>query len=240
MGNNERRGSTVRTTLPAAALWLAACAIPEPTESAAEPGPAAPLEALPIVANPPKPTPVISAMVAAEAVRQGSVPPALALAVAKVASNFAPNALGAAGTAGTMQIRPSLAEEFDVQVDDLDDAATNIRAGIACLAALGRRYAGDWRLALSHYRGGPLRQVDGVFVRHPFTRRYVRDVLRWWRIYRHDPITAAWLRKAQGLPRFEASNGGVPRTIAIAAKPARPQAELGGRWRPITNERRFR
>ena len=34
------------------------------------------------------------------------------------------------------QIPPALADEFDLDADDLHAAAANIRAGIACLAAL--------------------------------------------------------------------------------------------------------
>ena len=237
MANNERRRPAAKTILPLAVLWLAACATPESAEGAAEPGPAAPVETRPVAA-PARPTSGIGAMIVAEALQQGNVPPALALAVAKVGSNFASSALGAAGATGTMQIPPSLADEFDVDTNDLHDAETNIRMGVACLAALGRRYAGDWQLALSHYRGGPLREIDGAFTAHSFTSRYVRDVLRWQRFYRHDPITGAWLRKMQGLPRFAMANGG--RTRTVAARQAHDPADIGGRWRAVGTGHRFR
>ena len=171
-------------------------------------------------------------MIVAEA-RQGGVPPALALAVAQVGSNIASSALDAAGAVGTMQIPPALADEFDFDMDDLPEAASNIRAGIACLAALHKRYAGDWQLALSHYRGGPLKEAHGMFVPHSFTRRYVRDVLRWWRLYRHDPLAGAWLRKVQGLPRFSDSGSG-------GGGHAPVRADIGGRWQAVTGGRRFR
>ena len=182
----------------------------------------------------------VESMVVAEAVRQGAVPPALALAVAKVGSNIAGSALGAAGTVGTMQIPPPLAEEFNMDADDLRDAEPNIRASIACLAALQARYAGDWTLVLSHYRGGPLKETDGVFAPHRFTRRYVQDVLRWWRLYRHDPLVGAWLRKAQGLPRFGSAGGGMHGPAAVAARAAPARTQIGGRWRAVTGRGRFR
>lgn len=238
MANNE--GRCLAKTQPVwAMLWLAACAMPDSTEGAADAAP-------PALAAEVSPTAAESAidvrtMIAVEAARQG-VPPALALAVAKVGSNVASSALDATGAVGTMQIPPALVEEFDMDADDLREAPPNIHAGIRCLAVLGERYAGDWQLALSHYRGGPLTKTDHAFAPHSFTRRYVRDVLRQWRLYRHDPLTGAWLRKMQGLPRFVASGpGGATRwPVAVAASPVRERAEVGGRWRAVGNGGRFR
>lgn len=260
---NDNGSSAVRTSLPLAVFWLAACTVPD-TEGA-DTAAADVAEVGPMVAEPANGQRRLGAspwlepersgrwphdsarasdirtMIVKEAARQGNVPPALALAVAKVGSNVASRALGAAETVGTMQIRPALADEFDMDVDDLHEAASNIRAGIACLAALQERYAGDWRLALSHYRGGPLAEADGMFVPHSFTRRYVRDVLRWWRLYRHDPLTAAWLRKVQGLPRFAAGPPGAKRGTATVAATSRGPAhpDVGGRWRVVSGGRRF-
>lgn len=239
MANNQGQWAT--NMPPAlAVLWLAACAVPDSTEGAANPEAPVAAEISPVAAEPAND---IRTMVATEAMHQGSVPPALALAVAKVGSNIARSALDATGAVGTMQISPGLADEFDLHPDDLRGAASNIRAGVACLAALQERYAGDWRLTLSHYRGGPLTEADGAFVPHAFTRRYVREVLRQWQLYRHDPLAAAWLRKVQGLPRFVASgtSGGRLAPVAIAAvKRAPGHAEAGGRWRPVVAGRRFK
>ena len=238
MTNNEGR-CLAKTQPVLAMLWLAACAVPDSTEGAADAAPPAlAAEVSPMAAES---AGDIRTMIAVEAARQG-VPPALALAVAKVSSNVASSALDATGAVGTMQIPPALAEEFDMDADDLRQAAPNIHAGIRCLAVLGERYAGDWQLALSHYRGGPLTKTDRAFAPHSFTRRYVRDVLRQWRLYRHDPLTGAWLRKVQGLPRFVASGpgGGTRWPVAVAASPVRERAEVGGRWRAVGNGGRFR
>ncbi len=246
---HDRRRSTLRAFLPLAALSLAACAVPDSSEGAEDHTPVASVPAQPTVA---KPASDIPSMIVAEAVRQGPVPPALALAVAKVGSNMASSALGAAGTVGTMQIPPRLAAEFNADADDLRDAEPNIRAGIAYLAALQARYAGDWRLALSHYRGGPLQEMNKGLAPHQFTRPYVRDVLRWWRLYRHGPLVSAWLRKAQGLPRFGPPDAGAMPGLhplrqvehspaALAPRPATGRAHSGGRWRAVTGgARRFR
>ena len=260
MANKDGGRSPVGTFLPLAVLLLAACTAPD-TEGAADAASADIPEVAPMVGEAAgnqqrreganssfsergtrysASTNAVRTTIATEAARHRRVPPALALAVAKVGSNMASNALGAAGAVGTMQIPPALADEFDLNVDDLHEAEANIRAGIACLAALQERYAGDWQLALSHYRGGPLEEVDGVPAPHAFARRYVRDVLRWWRLYRHDPLTAAWLRKAQGLPRFVSTSGRGHAPVAVAARPASERANVGGNWRAVPDGRRFR
>lgn len=249
MAHKDGGRHAVGTFLPLV-LSLAACAVPD-NEGAAAASPDIP-EVAPVVGegagsqydrvgtNHSARASAVRMRIATEAVRHG-VPPALALAVAKVGSNMASNALGASGAVGTMQIPPALADEFDLDAGDLHEAGTNIHAGIACLAALRERYAGDWQLALSHYRGGPLQEVDSVPRPHAFTRRYVRDVLRWWRVYRHDPLTSAWLRKVQGLPRFvSASRGRGQAPVAVAATPAPMRANVGGRWRAVPDRRRFR
>ena len=86
------------------------------------------------------------------------VPPALALAVAKVESDFKANALSSAGARGVMQIMPRTArDEFGVYEDELWEARLNIQLGIDYLGQLYRQYGGRWDLALSHYNGGTLR-----------------------------------------------------------------------------------
>ena len=259
---NKNGGWSAAGALQLATLWLAACAVPD-AEDAADSADLA--EVRPMAAelgsgrhrdgasswlarqrserwsHDSARAGDVRTMIVTEAARQESVPPALALAVAKVGSNVADSALNAAGAVGTMQIPPALAAEFGMDADGLHEAASNIRAGVACLAALRERYAGDWQLALSHYRGGPLAEADGTFMPHSFTRRYVRDVLRWWRLYRHDPLTAAWLRKVQGLPRFAARTSAArhgPATVAATSRvPAHP--DVGGRWRVVAGGRRF-
>ncbi len=112
------------------------------------------------------------------------VPPALALALAKVESDFQANALSSAGARGVMQIMPKTAiDEYGIDPDELWDPRLNIQIGIHYLESLRQRYGGRWDLALSHYNGGTLRGAGGAAVAHSYTRRYVKSVLNWQRRY---------------------------------------------------------
>ena len=73
------------------------------------------------------------------------VPAALALAVAREASDFNHHALNAAGQVGVMQVLPATAaREFGVSAEQLRDPVTNVRVGLHYLARLHQRYDGDW------------------------------------------------------------------------------------------------
>jgi len=108
------------------------------------------------------------------------VPVALAMAVAKVESDFNARALSSAGARGVMQIMPQTARgEFGVAPEHLWDAKTNIRLGVRFLERLYDQYNGQWDLALSHYNGGTLKDNRP----HLRTRKYVATVQKWQRIY---------------------------------------------------------
>lgn len=109
------------------------------------------------------------------------VPPALALAVAKIESDFQDNALSTAGARGVMQIMPKTArDEFGVGKDELWKARLNVQLGIDYLERLFDQYGGRWDLALSHYNGGTLKGGKGANAKpHGYTRKYVADVLKW-------------------------------------------------------------
>lgn len=126
-------------------------------------------------------------MISDEATRNGSVPVALALAVARIESNFNDCAISAAGARGVMQIMPSSLDTIDLM-----DPQTNIRLGVAFLEHLYHRYGQDWELALSHYNGGRLRNDGSRFVAHRYTRHYVAEVLRWSRFYQSDGTAMAF------------------------------------------------
>lgn len=126
----------------------------------------------------------VQRMVVEEAVNS-RVPPSLALAVARVESNFQPTALSPAGARGVMQLMPKTARDvFGVGQDQLWNARLNIRLGIAFLEQLYDQYGQRWDLALSHYNGGTLAGGSGrTAIPHSFTRKYVADVLHWQRVY---------------------------------------------------------
>ena len=85
------------------------------------------------------------------------VPPSLAMAVAKVESDFQPKALSTAGARGVMQIMPATAMgEYGIGADELWNARLNVQLGIDFLGQLIARYGGRWDLALSHYNGGSI------------------------------------------------------------------------------------
>ncbi|MCW8914778.1 MAG: lytic transglycosylase domain-containing protein [Magnetovibrio sp.] len=127
-----------------------------------------------------------------ETALDNQVPPSLALAVAKVESNFDARALSPAGARGVMQIMPKTAkEDFDVNSDKLWDAQTNVDLGIRFLKQLHNMYGQRWELALSHYNGGTL-DGSGQHARpHAYTRRYVDSVMKWQRVY--DEQNAVWM-----------------------------------------------
>ena len=117
------------------------------------------------------------------------VPPSLALAVAKVESDFNPKALSSAGARGIMQIMPRTGrQEFGVNENELWDPRLNIQLGIDYLAQLYRQYGNRWDLALSHYNGGTLRGHGRNARPHRYTRRYVRNVQKWQRRYKEQAL----------------------------------------------------
>ncbi len=138
-------------------------------------------------------------MVSEEASSNGRVPVPLALAVARVESNFNDKAVSSAGARGVMQMMPSTAMgEFGVPKEQLMDHRLNVRLGIAYLERLYNQYGQDWELALSHYNGGTLHMSGGHFVIHDYNRQYVSDVVRWASTFQADG-TALALAGAAGV-----------------------------------------
>jgi len=142
----------------------------------------------------------VKRVVVEEALRIG-VPAELALAVARVESNFNPDALSSKGARGVMQIMPATAwGEFGIPADDLWLARRNIRLGVTYLRRLYDQYGQDWSLALSHYNGGTLRRKDGAWVAHGYTAGYVASVQAWQRRYLTAGTAPALLQGAGTLP----------------------------------------
>ncbi|MEG3766419.1 lytic transglycosylase domain-containing protein [Alteromonas sp. 14N.309.X.WAT.G.H12] len=131
----------------------------------------------------------IEQMIIAESVRQ-SLPPSLALAMAKAESGFDPYALSHAGARGVMQIMPATAEgEFRVPASRLYDPATNIRIGVAFINQLIKTYGGRVDIALSHYNGGS--RVKDQYSNYrviPATQGYVSKVLAYQREYQKEGV----------------------------------------------------
>jgi hypothetical protein len=111
--------------------------------------------------------------------KRHNVSPSLALAIAKVESNFNPQALSHAGAKGVMQIMPRTAEQvFGVHRSRLFEPDVNIEVGVKFIKKLLERYDGRLDIALSHYNGGSgVKNRYGELSVMPATRSYVDKVL---------------------------------------------------------------
>jgi soluble lytic murein transglycosylase-like protein len=135
----------------------------------------------------------IKAMVRTEA-RNIGLPVALALAIARVESDFRPHLESHKGARGVMQIMPATAlEEYAIPANMLWNPRINIRLGLHFLQRLLVRYKGRVDLALSYYNGGS-RVGDLPNARvMPATRKYVNKVRTWQQKYQRQ----AWLGGAE-------------------------------------------
>ena len=117
-------------------------------------------------------------MIVQEATRTTNVTPSVALAVAKIESDFRPNVVSSAGAIGVMQIMPRTGRDlFGLSRAELFDPAINIRAGVTFLEQLIDQYEGRVDLALSHYNGGSRVTAGPQPKIIPITRGYVIKVL---------------------------------------------------------------
>lgn len=84
------------------------------------------------------------------------LPPQIAVAVIEIESNFNPNARGAAGEVGLMQVMPPTARllGFSGSLEQLKDPETNIALGVTYLAQAYRLAKGDLCTTVMKYRAG--------------------------------------------------------------------------------------
>jgi soluble lytic murein transglycosylase-like protein len=103
------------------------------------------------------------------------VSPDLVRAVIQAESAFNPRARSVKGAMGLMQLMPATAAQYGVV--DPYDPRENIRAGVAYLASLLSRYAGNVELALAAYNAGPAAvQKYGSVPPYRETRNYVNKI----------------------------------------------------------------
>ncbi len=161
----------------------------------------------------------VQRMIVQEAVSH-RVPTALALALAKVESNFDERALSPVGARGVMQIMPKTAQDvFGIGADYLWNARLNVRLGLKYLTQLYELYGRRWDLALSHYNGGSLKGGRGAAaLPHDYTKQYVADVLRWQDTYARNGFMAASTVPRNKGPLVTGPRYGAPR--------------LGSFWQP--------
>lgn len=111
-----------------------------------------------------------------DAARRTGLPPALVESVARVESNFRPDAVSPKGALGVMQLMPATARELAA---DPHDIAQNIDAGARLLRELLIKYDGNVVKALSAYNAGS-GAVDRYRGMPPYaeTQTYVDKVIR--------------------------------------------------------------
>ncbi len=114
--------------------------------------------------------------------RQHRLDPALISAVIKAESDFDPDAVSRAGAIGLMQLMPETAQRLAIR--DPFDPEENIAGGARYLRYLLDRFNGNLPLALAAYNAGATR-VEQYETLPPFreTRRYVKKVLRFYRMF---------------------------------------------------------
>lgn len=199
----------------------------------------------------------VQELVLRQAVRE-EFPPEIALAVAKVESDFRVRAVSPKGAIGVMQVMPRTARrEFGVEPHDLYNAHRNIQTGIRFLKRLRKTY-GRMDIALSHYNGGSgVRTPGGELRVLPYTRDYVDNVLAQAELYRNTPLIVATVRRMQLSPGHAAvaESSGVGRSpygyepsaqeersyIQIRSMSASKRAEIAARLRELAqrNKNRF-
>lgn len=156
----------------------------QPDEKAQQPPPIPP----PPSATPPVASAEPSQLVTEAAIHQG-LPPAFVHSVARVESNYDPQAISPKGARGIMQLMPATARKLGA---DAGDPRQNVEAGARYLRELLLRYQSGpepVRRALAAYNAGP-GAVDRYRGVPPFpeTQLYVEKVLQtYWKQVKKQP-----------------------------------------------------
>ena len=178
--------------------------------------------------------------------KASDIDPALAFAIVRQESAFAPDARSSAGALGLMQLMPATAQRLAASLDmplgnrlALLDVATNLRLGMTYLRQMLDRY-GHQTAALAAYNAGPHR-VDGWLPTEdlveadvwadiiPFreTRNYVQNVMFFSAIYEHRMELPAG-RLAHRMPVVVPRDARLTRGTGAAPQPAAARGSGAG------------
>lgn len=132
--------------------------------------------------QPPEPTPQGLLLAQRYGPESGfSVPQVLASMA--VESGFRPGAVSPKEARGLMQLLPATFSEV-MPRGNIDNAADNVRAGLAYLAQQRDAFGGDMTRALRAYNAGPGAEQAGKAATYPETQQYVQRYLRALEAYR--------------------------------------------------------
>jgi hypothetical protein len=106
-----------------------------------------------------------------QAAQQYGVDPQLAWALAKVESNFNPNAQSSVGAIGVMQMTPVAAATAGYSWQDMFDPVKNIHAGIRYLKRMLDQF-GNIEIAIAAYNAGPTYMANII-------NQYGHNVANW-------------------------------------------------------------
>lgn len=143
------------------------------------------------------------ALEVARKAKEKGIDPRLAVALAFQESRFKPDAVGAAGEIGLMQVRPTTAEMLGFSADDLKDPAKNIDIGLTYLKQGLDRHAGDPVLAVAGYNAGhdhPYFSDPDKYELPQSTKQYVRSIAGMGG-FEATPAEVQQAQEDQGMPQ---------------------------------------
>ena len=101
----------------------------------------------------------------------------LVAAMVRAESAFDPLAVSRKGASGLLQLMPSTAQRFGVELQEIFDPARNLDAGVRYIRWLSERFDGDLALILAGYNAGEatVERYEGV---PPYaeTQTYIRRI----------------------------------------------------------------
>ncbi|MEG3638237.1 transglycosylase SLT domain-containing protein [Magnetococcus sp. PR-3] len=182
----------------------------------------------------------VKEMVVKEATKQG-VSPTLALAVAKVGSDYQSIAHSKQGAMGVMQLQPRTLDRMldrfpDMRMESVERPRVNIRLGVNYLKRLLKVHGKNWETALIHYLSGlsPQRTPDGMLSEKE--HETVQRMLRWEKRYRDQMTVWQGAANAQ-VKKLKKRVKRLKRKIQLARQ-QQEQIEEEDQWYPSPPRRR--